>query len=346
VPVIPQICPPHAIRFLGKDCTATVLDCIRHPRRINEFQVECARAYGVDGVRVWPLPAPMEVVSIDGVWHGRDFRTGVIKGRIDFEGSGWVVRPDDVLLHDDRAIDAIPVPTAAQILSSGELDSMVALMEEAGDDLFVISSAGVFTVEYLAGQRGKEQAMRDLIECPAFCHRAMEKALAVAIQRALALAAIGIDAIMITDTFGGVIGPGLFKEFCLPYFQRFTHAVADVYGKRRPLIYLRICGNCTSILEMMADTGVDCIEPLDALSGVQVREAKRRVGQRVALMGGVSTLALAGGSLEDLNNDVERCLNEGAPGGGYILACSDMLPTETPAEKIHAMLAAARSYRY
>ena len=33
-----------------------------------------------------------------------------------------------------------------------------------------------------------------------------------------------------------------------------------------------------------------------------------------------------------------RCLSEGAPGGGYILAAGDMLPTETSKEKVEAMI--------
>ena len=35
-------------------------------------------------------------------------------------------------------------------------------------------------------------------------------------------------------------------------------------------IYLHICGNSNPILEMMASTGVDAIEPLDPLGGVRL----------------------------------------------------------------------------
>jgi uroporphyrinogen-III decarboxylase len=346
VPVIPQICHPHAIRFFGMEYEATVLDCIRNPRRVNELQFECARAYGVDGVRVWPLPAPMDVVQVDGVWHGCDPQTGAIKGRVDFEGGGWVVEPERNRLADERAIDAIARPAVDEILKRGELEAVEALVREAGDDLFVISTPGCFTVEYLASQRGKEQALMDLVERPAFCHRVMHKALSAAVQKALALAEVGIHGLMIADTFGGVIGPELFKEFCLPYFRQFTQTLTACLGDRRPLIYLHICGNSAPLLDLMADTGVDCVEPLDVLGGVQVHEAKRRIGDRVALMGGVSTLELATGTLEDLNADVDRCLSEGATGGGYILACSDMLPTETSPAKVQAMLTAAGNCRY
>ena len=163
---------------------------------------------------------------------------------------------------------------------------------------------------------------------------------------ALALAAVGICAYMIADTFGGVIGPEAFKEFCLPYFRRFVGEVRSRLGERCPLIYLHICGNSTRLFELMAETGVDCIEPLDPLGGVEVADAKRRVGHRVALMGGVNTVKLAHGSVEEVRKDLQRCLTQGAPGGGYVLASGDMLPTETSPEKVSLMLEAAHAYGY
>ena len=346
VPLIPQICHPHALRFFGLDFKEAILDCVRHPERVNELQFDCARAYGVDGVRVWPVKASLDTVEIDGVWHGRDLVTGEIKGVVDFHGGGWVIAKDRILLQTEEDIDAIPVRSPEEILASGELACVRRLLEAAGDDRFLISVPGPFTVEFLTLHRGKQQALADLIERPDFCHRAMEKALAVSTANALALAAIGIDAIMIADTYGGVIGPERFKEFCASYFRRFVAALTAELGERRPLIYLHICGNSSGILELMADTGIDCIEPLDPLGGVAVGDAKRRVGNRVGLMGGVNTVALARGSLAQVREDVNRCLNEGAPGGGYILAAGDMLPTETSPEKVEAMLEAAHAWQY
>ncbi len=346
VPVIPQICHPHAIRCLGLDFETSVLDCIGHPERVNELQFECALRYGVDGVRVWPLADAMDVEQIAGVWHGRDRLTGEIRGTVDFKGGGWVIGNEEILLANDEDIAAIPVPTAAEIIAGESLDSARAILERAGDNLFVISTPGCFTVQYLTFQRGKARALMDLLDSPDFCHQALEKALAVSIQEALALAKIGIHGLMLGDTFGGVVGPKLFAEFCVPYFRRFVETLHGELGNDCPLIYLHICGKTTPILGLMADTGVDCIEPLDVLDGVQVRDAKERVGDRVALMGGVNTVELARGTLEAVQKDIERCLREGAPGGGYLLACCDMLPTETAPEKVAAMVEAAHDFAY
>jgi len=342
VPVIPQICPPHAIRMLGLDYEKTILEMIRRPELMNEYDFACAKAYGVDGMRAWTVPDPMDVVKVEDKWYGVNPRTGKRLGEVDFQGGGGILPSDEPSIHTQDDIDAIPVVPADEIVKSGRLASIEKIIREGGDDLFVIGAPGHFTVEAITFKRGKAQAMIDLMDEPDFCHKIMEKFLAVVIENAKALAAVGVDALYIGDTYGGVISPSQFNEFCVPYIKRFVQAIKG----KGPLVYLHICGNSTRILEMMADTGVDCIEPLDPLGGVSVKDAKARVGKRVALMGGVHTVKLAHGTLQEVIDDTHRCLSEGAPGGGYILAAGDKLPTETSPEKVHAMMNAAKQFTY
>ena len=334
VPFIPQICVPHAVRMLGQEFESTLLDVVRNPLRMNALTFDCVKAYGVDGLRAWPPGEAMDVVNVDGIWYGRDPQTGKRLGRVDFEGGGGVVPSEEPTIHTEEDIDAVPVVEAEDILESGEFDGIRAIIQEAGDDYFVISAPGAFTVEYLTFVRGKRRALMDLHDRPDFCHRALEKALAVTIARARALARIGIHGLMIADVYGGVIGPAHFQEFCVPYFKRFVQAIKG-YGIP---IYMHVCGKSGCILELMADAGVHCIEPLDPLGGVQVADAKRRVGGRVALMGGIDTRLLAHGTLPQVRTDAERCLRQGMPGGGYVLACGDMLPTETSPDKVRMLI--------
>ncbi|MFH0796164.1 MAG: uroporphyrinogen decarboxylase family protein [Candidatus Omnitrophota bacterium] len=342
VPVIPQICIPHAVRVLGLNYEETLLEVVRHPELMNKIVFDCVKYYGVDGLRAWIPSEPMDVIKVDGKWHGQDPKTGQLLGLIDFAGGGSIVPSEEPTLKTDEDIDSIPVVPAEKIIKGGKLDSVKAIIEEAKDDYFVISHPGLFTFEHLTFVRGKIQAMMDIMDNPKFCHKALEKALQVAIQNGLALVSIGIDALLIADTFGGIISPKQFQEFCFPYFKRFVEAMKG----QGVLIYMHICGNSRRLFEAIADTGVNCIEPLDPLGGVEVSDAKDRVGHRVALMGGVNTVKLARGSLPEVVADCRRCLNQGAVGGGYILAAGDMLPTETVPEKVKAMVEMAHEHRY
>lgn len=340
VPFIPQICLPHAVRMLGMPYERTLLEVIRNPMLMNEITYRCVSDYGVDGMRAWQPAPPMDASEVDGVWYGLDPRTGRQLGRIDFEGGGGILPSEEPRLRPGENLEeVIPITSAEEIVRSGRLDGIGRIVHKAGQSCFIISTPGVFTIEYLTFSRGKQQALMDLIERPGFCHRVIERMTESAIQQALALAQVGVHGLMIADVYGGVASPRHFAEFCVPYFQRFVNAVRG----KGPLIYMHVCGKSTRILELMADSGVHCIEPLDPLGGVRVCDAKRRVGRRVALMGGLDTRLLARGTLEEVRADGRRCLREGMPGGGYLLACGDMLPTETEPEKVRMLLEMART---
>lgn len=342
VPFIPQICVPHAVCMLGLDFESTLLDVVRNPQRMNRLTFDCVRAYGVDGLRCWIPSDPLDVVNVDGIWYGQNPDTGQQLGRIDFEGGGGILPSETPEITTDEDIDSISVPTVDEILTSGKLDGIKDIIHEAGEDYFVISAVPPFFFEYLTCVRGKVQAMLDIIDRPDFCHRVLEKKYQSALAYARAFEAIGVDGIMLGDTFGGVIAPGQFQEFSLDYMTRFIREMHD----SDVLFYMHVCGHSSHLFERMADTGIDCIEPLDNVAGVQVYDAKERVGRRVALMGGVNTVKLARGTLDEVIDDGRRCLTEGAPGGGYLLACSDMLPTETSPEKVRALTRLAHAYSY
>lgn len=344
VPVIPQLCHPHAIKTLGKDFRENIIRCLENPCLVNEFDLLCARMYGFDGLRIWANADPIRMVD-DGenVWQ-IDEKTGKKIGRVDFQGGGGIVQLEEKkMVEDEEDIKKIPVKSYDELLKTENFKAMKRIVDDAGKDLFVIGPPGPFTVEYVAAARGKEQMMVDIMERPDYVKKIIERATDVAIQTGIALAKIGMDALYLGEVFGGLIGPRLFKEFCVPAIKRF---VKEVKKESLILTYLHICGNSTQLFEMMADTGVDCIEPLDPLGGVVVADAKNRIGKQVALMGGVNTIKLAHGTLEEVKKDIQRCLREGAPEGGYILACGDMLPTETSKEKVETMVSAAKEYRY
>jgi MtaA/CmuA family methyltransferase len=177
--------------------------------------------------------------------------------------------------------------------------------------------------------------MVDFFERPDFVQAAMDMQADVMIERAERLLATGIDCLYIGDpaASASLISPKHFERFCLPAYRKFC----DHFRDQDTLIYIHICGNSRPILEMMADTGADVVEPLDPLGGVDVADAKRRIGGRVALMGGVNTLTLANGTPEEVQVEAIRKCREGGP-HGYILAAGDIVPPYTPLANLQAMV--------
>ncbi|MBI2441607.1 MAG: hypothetical protein HYV35_09565 [Lentisphaerae bacterium] len=340
VPVLPQICPPHAVRVLGYPFKETIVENLRNPRKYDLLVAECARRYGVDGLRVWIGQPPKNIQWENGQAFEVDASTGEKLGEVDFMGGGGVVRlPERRRQLTDKDIEAIPIISAAELLKTEALAPTQQVIAGYGHDLFVVGVPGVFTLSVLANTEGMEAALMAIFDRPDFVKRFTQRHLEATIQRGIAMAQAGVDAIYLGETFGGFMAPEQFAELCLPYFQKFVEALKPCGVP----IYLHMCGRVTHLLDLIVETGVDCLDPLDVIGGTPVEEVKRRIGGKLALMGGVNTVHLGHGTLEEVREDCRRCLAAAAPGGGYILAACDMLPTETDPEKVKIMLESAQT---
>jgi len=346
VPAMPQICHPHAVRILSSDYRQGIAETIERPRRQYELILEIARHYGVDGLRLFALSDPLRVRDDGREMVVFDPRTARRVGRVDLLGGGHVIRDKpEMTVAAPEDVDRIPRARCEKLLEQEAFAHLRAATAEAHAlGVFVASAPGGFTVNALAEYRGRQQALMDLPLDPDLANRIMDAALEIAIERAKALVRCGVDALYIGDpsASSSVISPRHFEAFCLPRFRLFCTEL----HKSGALIYIHICGDSRPLLEMMAETGADCVEPLDPLGGVDVADAKRRIGGRVALMGGVNTLTLLDGSPEQVYEEATACCRAAGSEGGYILAAGDMVPDPTPEQNVRALLRAAGDYRY
>lgn len=346
VPTMPQICHPHAIRVLADDYRKGIAETIERPSRQYEVTLEIAEHYGVDGMRLFALPDPLHVRADGEEMIAVDPETDRRVGRVDLLGGGRVI-PDEreIVVETLEDVKRIPRVRCEELLEREAFGHLQAATSEAHRlGFFVATAPPGFTVNSLAECRGRQRALMDLAVELELAGRVMDVALGNAIEHGKASVECGVDGLYIGDPLASssVISPRHFEEFCLPRFRLFC----EEFCQRDVVLYLHVCGDCRPILEMMADTGVDCVEPLDPLGGVEVADAKRRIGGRVALMGGVNTLTLLGGSPEKVYEEATACCRGGGSEGGYVLAAGDMVPDGTPAENVRAMVRAARGFRY
>lgn len=345
IPTMPQICHDLPVRLYATETTSDWIDgmkrCVEEPELIYELVIRLARQTGCDGLRLFVKPEPALVVRDGDQLIVMDPRTGERTGRIDTHGGGEFV--------PDRPAPAVETldeyRTRLDALRQEFTDEKMDLLRRARNrvpDLFVASSPGGMTMNTYTSMRGRQQGMLDLYERPDFVSAAMELQVEVMIERAERLMGTGIDALYIGDpaASASLISPKHFEKFCLPAYREFCRHFRD-----RTLIYIHICGNSAPILEMMADTGAHVVEPLDPLGGVSVADAKRRIGDRVALMGGVNTLTLARGTPDEVRAEAIRKCREGGP-YAYILAAGDMVPPDTPMENLLAMVEVATRNRW
>jgi len=125
------------------------------------------------------------------------------------------------------------------------------------------------------------------------------------------------------DASSTVISPKLFDTFVAPYDSKLIAAAHEV-GQR---IVYHTCGGMMPLLERIADMGPDAMEtftPPGMGGDVNLAEAKKRIGNRVCMIGGFDQFHFFKGCTpEETRAEVRRCFAEAGPGGGYILSPSD-----------------------
>jgi uroporphyrinogen-III decarboxylase len=72
-------------------------------------------------------------------------------------------------------------------------------------------------------------------------------------------------------------------------------------------------------------------------------DVKERVGDRVCLFGGFNEHVLSGDNPREVADEVKRCIDEAAEGGGYILRSTGQIFHANPG-MIELMCATAREY--
>jgi uroporphyrinogen-III decarboxylase len=130
----------------------------------------------------------------------------------------------------------------------------------------------------------------------------------------------GLQCVMQNDSYISLVSPKIYDQFIAETDRR----MIDVVKANRVISDFHNCGKTNPFLERMVDAGPDAIETLTppaASSGgdIELIDAKRRVGDRVSLMGGFNEKVLASDDPEDVRREARRCLDAAMEGGGYVL---------------------------
>jgi uroporphyrinogen decarboxylase len=125
------------------------------------------------------------------------------------------------------------------------------------------------------------------------------------------------------DASTTVISPKLFNEFVAPY-DTVLIELAHEAGQR---IVYHTCGGMMPILEDIAAMQPDAMEtftPPAMGADVDLTEAKKRIGDKVCMIGGFDQFHFFKGCTpEQTRAEVRRCFEAAGGNGGYILCPSD-----------------------
>lgn len=140
---------------------------------------------------------------------------------------------------------------------------------------------------------------------------------------------------------GPLVSPDSFREFLYPALCKVIKGFKDL----GLYVIKHTDGNIMPVIDMVIDSGIDCLDPIDPLAGMSLELVKKKYGKRVALKGNVDCAeTLTFGTREDVIEETKRCIGIGAPGGGYILSSSNSIHSAVKPENLAAMLETHRKY--
>lgn len=123
----------------------------------------------------------------------------------------------------------------------------------------------------------------------------------------------GAQAVQIFDTWGGVLSGPCYQEFSLNYMQQIVKGlIRENEGRKVPVILFTKGGG--QWLEPMAQTGADCLG-LDWTT--DIGQARRRVGDRVALQGNMDPFMLFA-EPKRIRQEVASILDGYGSGSGHV----------------------------
>jgi len=151
----------------------------------------------------------------------------------------------------------------------------------------------------------------------------------------------GAQAVMIFDSWGGGLSAAAYQEFSLHYMQRILAGlIKQKDGERIPSIVFTKGGGLW--LEAIADSGCDAIG-LDWT--IDIGEARRRVGHKVALQGNLDPNVLFAAP-EKIAVEAEKILASFGPGDtGHVFNLGHGISQYTPPENVSVLVETVHNSR-
>jgi len=143
----------------------------------------------------------------------------------------------------------------------------------------------------------------------------------------------GADAVMVFDTWGGLLSSGAYRRFSLAPMRAVLDGLAPAPdGRRVPTIVFTKGGGVW--LEEIAGCGADAVG-LDWT--IDIAAARRRVGDRVALQGNLDPLVLTTDP-QTVAREAEAVVRAAGPAPGHVFNLGHGIVPRTPPENVAALV--------
>lgn len=240
-------------------------------------------------------------------------------------------------LQDTKAIHTLKIPSIPESLSY-VFDAARLIRQEMPKELPLIGFSGSpWTLACYMVEGGSSRDFKRILNLiyteKEAAHLLLNK-LAVSVTAYLIeQIKAGVNAVMIFDTWGGVLTPQNYKDFSLAYMHQIVQQLKKEYPDIPVILFTKNGGQW---LEWMAETGCDAL-------GVDwtcdLASARKRVGGKVALQGNLDPAVLLT-TKNCIRREVGSVLASYGYGTGHIFNLGHGITPDAPPENVAIMIEA------
>lgn len=155
-----------------------------------------------------------------------------------------------------------------------------------------------------------------------------------------------IDILRPHDDYGTQISLLFSVDMWREFFKENTKKLVNLAHKYNAFYQQHSCGAVQKIIPELIDCGVDVLEPLQKVSGLEPETLQDKFGGKITFHGGIDTQGvLPFGTVEDVKEETKKYMDILNNDGGYILMASQAFESDVPIKNIEAVYSVNRSYK-
>jgi len=142
-------------------------------------------------------------------------------------------------------------------------------------------------------------------------------------------------------TKGMLMSPRSWRRIYKPLVHRLGRFLHD----NNVAFWMHCCGNAEPVFEDLIECGLDVIQPLEAKSGLDVRELRVKYGARLTFWGNINVINMANGTDKEIEEEIRTKITPFIEdGGGYIYHSDHSVPPEVSFDRYRLVLDLVRKY--
>ena len=306
------------------------------------YNDQLLEAMDIDARRVWLRPLP-ETDSGAADRQVDDWGIEHLRCGSHLQQVSWPLREAGL-----REIEAYPTPLIQDPRRVAGLREEARRLREEGRYAVIGRSATMGFFEIGCALRGMEQYLMDMLDAPVLIESLNDKVLNSQIELyGLYLDTCGeyLDVIETGDDYGGgtgpLVSPAVFRRLVKPYRARLNAFIKQKAPHIR--IFHHTCGNVRLLIPDLVEIGVDVLNPVQPVSGMEPARLVREFGRDICFHGAADTIRMLRGSADGVRQGV-RQLCQDFSGGHWIVAPANHFQDDIPTENICALYDTVREF--